>query len=59
VNNSKDSSDSTLFSKVELGSGLKLDNRIVMAPVTRVNADSNARFTAASRALVINEPAAQ
>ena len=26
---------------------------------TTVNADSNARFTAASRALVINEPAAQ
>jgi len=59
VNNSKDSSDSTLFSKVELGSGLKLDNRIAHALDVGVNADSNARFTAASRALVINEPAAQ
>jgi len=59
VNNSKDSSDSTLFSKVELGSGLKLDNRLNGYRFRLVNADSNARFTAASRALVINEPAAQ
>ena len=32
---------------------------VVVLIGSHVNADSNARFTAASRALVINEPAAQ